>query len=121
MERAARREPIVVQDLRPVRDYCFVSDFADAAARACGLPPAAGVRVFNVGTMKGTSVADVAGMALAAMGCDLDISEVEVDRRPAASEIFHLVADNTRAKAELGWTPCVTMEQGLRSLLGLPA
>lgn len=56
--------------------------------------------------------------------CDwsnLGISELGVDRRPAASEIFRLVADNTRAKAELGWTPSVTMEQGLRSPPSLPA
>ena len=33
--------------------------------------------------------------------------------RPAASEVFELVCDASLAASLLGWTPCVTLDEGL--------
>src|ERR1700682_3385370 len=52
---ARRGQPVVLRDLKPIRDYCFVSDLAEAVAAACCVQ-GRGLEIFNVGTMVGTSV-----------------------------------------------------------------
>lgn len=120
VQMALRHQPIVVHDLRPVRDYCFITDFASAVVRACLLGSAPEVRVFNVGTMRGASVAEVAGHVLSALGLDLPVSAVPGDRRRGNSEILRLIADNTRGRSALGWSPGVALDQGLRLMLRDP-
>ena len=110
-------EPIVLRDLKPVRDYCFVTDVARAIARACALE-ARSLEVFNVGTMRGASVAEVARLLVEALGVDAPIEEAGERERPAASEIYELVADNRRARSLLRWQPEVALAEGLRRIAG---
>ena len=105
--------PVALRDLKPVRDYCFVTDVAEAIAAACGLEGAP-LEIFNLGTMRGESVARVAALALEALGVSCRIEE-NVDRdRPGNSEIYELVADNRRAREILRWQPAVALPEGLR-------
>lgn len=103
---------IRVRDLRPVRDYCYVNDLAAAVLRACCLE-GSGLRVFNIGSGKGTSVADFARLVVEAMGIDMPIEEDSTDSRPESSEIFELVADITAARDVLGWIPETDLLRGL--------
>ena len=103
---------VVVQDLRPVRDYCFVSDVARAVVLACS--SRGEHRVFNIGSMAGTSVATIADLLKAAAGTDARIIEDGSQRR--RSDVLQLVADNRRAKLALGWQPEVELAEGLRSV-----
>jgi UDP-glucose 4-epimerase len=103
---------IRVRDLRPVRDYCYVNDLAAAVLRACCLE-VSGLRVFNIGSGKGTSVADFARLAVEAMGIDMPIEENSKDSRPESSEIFELVADIAAARHVLGWIPETDLLRGL--------
>lgn len=112
--------PVTLQDLEPVRDYCFVDDFARAVVQAC-LWEHAGFEVVNIGTMRGTSVAQLAAMTLEALGIRAPVCENDSDCRPPGSEIYQLVADNRRAKELLGWEPKVTLEKGLRMTAGVLA
>ena len=110
-------EPIILGDLRPVRDYCYVTDVAQAVVQACCLNGQAGIRVFNIGTMEGTSVADVARMIAQGLQVDLPVLERAGCRRPGGSEIYRLIADNSRAVAGLSWVPKVSLSEGLRRVL----
>jgi nucleoside-diphosphate-sugar epimerase len=110
-------EPIALRDLTPVRDYCYVEDLAQAVIHACMLPRGTGIRIFNIGTMRGTSVAEVARKVLNAMGLNLPIVESTNDRRSGESEIYRLVADNSLALASLMWSPTVQLEDGLRKTI----
>lgn len=103
---------IRVRDLRPVRDYCYVNDLAAAVLRACCIE-VSGLRVFNIGSGKGTSVADFARLVVEAMGIDVPIEENSTDSRPESSEIFELVADITAARHVLGWIPETDLLRGL--------
>jgi nucleoside-diphosphate-sugar epimerase len=106
-------EPLALRDLAPVRDYCFVTDIARAIALACAIEPPS-LAVFNLGTMRGVSVQEVATLLARALGVGGPIRQA-VDRdRPASSEIRELIADNRRARDGLGWEPEVSLEQGLR-------
>jgi len=114
----ARCGTVRVQDLRPVRDYCYVGDLADAVLLACYMSTEK-LKIFNVGTGKGTSVADFAALVLRSMGSSLPVLEDRSHARPVQSEIFELVADNSRARNELGWDPKVNLEEGLRHVLAV--
>jgi nucleoside-diphosphate-sugar epimerase len=110
----ARRDvPVVLRDLRPVRDYCFVTDVAVAIARACAVQNRE-LDVFNIGTMQGTSVERVARLIFDALGMSGPIRDSGIRDRPGRSEINELIADNRRARELLGWEPTVPLEKGLR-------
>jgi nucleoside-diphosphate-sugar epimerase len=115
--RARRETRVVVHDLRPVRDYCHVDDVAAAVWRACAAPAAGAIRTYNVGTGRGTSVAELAAVVMAAASRTGPIVEGGPADRPAACDIPALVADVDRARSELGWTAETMLEAGLRQVL----
>ena len=85
-----------------VRDYVHVTDLADAHVRALkylldGKPSAA----FNLGTSNGYSVKDV--IETGRMVTGLEIPAKLGPRRPG--DAVSLVADSTKAKTELEWSP----------------
>ena len=110
---ARRGLPVVLRNLKPVRDYCFVTDVAEAVALACSVQRSE-LDIFNIGTMLGTSVQRVAALILEGLGVSCPIREDGDRDRPGKSEIYELIADNRRAREVLGWRPSVTLAEGLR-------
>ena len=104
-------EPIVVRDLRPVRDYCYVGDLARAVALACEADVPG---VLNIGSGTGVSVLELVQTVLAVGGFRGEVSALPGPERPPAADIDCLVANNRRAREVLGWMPEVTLETGLR-------
>jgi nucleoside-diphosphate-sugar epimerase len=107
-----------VRDLRPVRDYCYVGDLATAALQACCVPVEK-LQITNIGSGRGTSVAEFAQLVLRALGLNVPIVEDRLDLRPEQSEIFELVADITTAHDVLGWLPATSLLEGLRLTLAV--
>ena len=95
------------------RDYVYVGDVARAVfLAATGDIPAAervDARAFNVGTGVGTSVVDLARLLQAAAKSEAEI--VFAPRRPGEQQESFLNAD--KAKRFLGWTPQVSLAEGL--------
>jgi nucleoside-diphosphate-sugar epimerase len=114
----ARGGSVVLRDLRPVRDYCYVGDLAKAVLQATCLV-AEKLEILNIGTGKGTSVADFAALALRSMGTNLPVIEERAFARPGQSEIFELVADISKAQTALRWSPETDLESGLRRIFAL--
>ena len=46
-------------------------------------------------------------------GTDAEIVTDEARLRPTGSEVERLLCDNTRAREWAGWTPAVSLEEGL--------
>lgn len=107
---------ICLHDLRPVRDYCHVDDMAGAVLRAC-LPQDQQMRVVNIGSGKGTSVAEFAESVLKVLGLNLPVVE-DRSRSRKESEIFDLVADTTAAQNLLGWKAQISLCDGVRRAIG---
>lgn len=95
------------------RDYVYVGDVARAHVLAAALPviPAGKVddRAFNLGTQQETSVIELARVLKAAAKQD-----TKLDHAPArAGEQRRSVVSIEKAKIGLGWTPQVSLAEGL--------
>ncbi|MBS0360241.1 MAG: UDP-glucose 4-epimerase GalE [Proteobacteria bacterium] len=92
-----------------LRDYIHVSDLAAAHVAALDVDlPAGAFEAINVGTGEGRSVSQVVAAVGKAVGSPVPHSIG--DRR--AGDPPSLVADPTRARQVLGWTPrCSSLEQ----------
>ncbi|RMF81046.1 MAG: UDP-glucose 4-epimerase GalE [Chloroflexi bacterium] len=85
-----------------IRDYIHVIDLADAHILALeALMNGAGSRVYNLGNGRGYSNLEVLEVARQVTGRPIPV-EIGA-RRPG--DAAALVADNTRIKQELGWSP----------------
>jgi nucleoside-diphosphate-sugar epimerase len=112
MDQAHNGHSISLKDLRPVRDYCYISDVVDAVILSC-LAPIDGIHVCNIGTGEGNSVEQVARLAMSVFGRVMPITELGSGKRPAGSEIHYLVANTDRAHIALGWKSKISLRQGL--------
>ncbi|MEV0038908.1 GDP-mannose 4,6-dehydratase [Streptomyces sp. NPDC050804] len=111
---AAGSRIVTLGDLRPTRDFTFVSDTVRAFL-AVGTAPAAAVvgRTFNAGTGDEISIGDLVRLIGKVMDAELAVREDERRIRPADSEVMRLVADAGRLRAATGWAPEHDLESGL--------
>ncbi len=85
-----------------VRDYIHVTDLVEAHALAIDyLDHYDGAVVFNLGSAAGFSVKEVVATAERVIGRPIPVEKAS--RRPGDPPV--LVADSSRARAELGWRP----------------
>jgi NAD dependent epimerase/dehydratase len=102
--------------LWPRRDYTYVTDTAEAFVKAAEVPGIEG-QVFNAGAGVDYAIGELVQRAKALTGRDVAVLEDGTRVRPAASEVHRLLADAGRARDQLGWSPVVTMEEGLQKTL----
>ncbi|KAJ5894222.1 UDP-glucose-4-epimerase [Penicillium taxi] len=97
-----------------IRDYIHILDLADGHLKALNYLRAnnPGVRAWNLGTGKGSTVYEMIKAFSAAVGRDLPY-EVAPRR---AGDVLNLTANANRAIKELGWTPTHTLEQACEDL-----
>lgn len=108
------RPPMVFEDGRQRRDFVHVRDVARACRLALESPNTAG-EVFNIGSGRSRSIADI-GIALAnAMGRS-DITP-HVTGKFRAGDIRHCFADITKARDSFGFSPQVDFDEGLAELV----
>jgi dTDP-glucose 4,6-dehydratase len=51
------------------------------------------------------------------MGREITIAADEQRLRPATSEVMHLLSDNRKAASLIGWSPRVSLDDGLRATI----
>ncbi len=92
------------------RDFTFVADAAKATADAAvrGVPG----RVYNIGGGSRVSLREVFDLLARVSG-----RQVTIDHHPPQKgDMRDTYADTTRARADLGFAPSVTLEEGLRAM-----
>ena len=101
-------DPCLVNgDGEQTRDYVYASDVADAVARAVASPDVTGVA--NIGTGAETTVNELY-LRLARL---TGVSRAAEHGPARPGEQRRSVLDATRAKALLGWTATVSLDEGL--------
>jgi UDP-glucose 4-epimerase len=113
LHQAQNDDCIQLRDLKPIRDYCYVDDLAQAIVLSC-VAKLEGRCVINIGTGIGTSVGELAQLVLKVRGLDLPIRECNHEKRPATAEIFRLVADTSLARKVLGWSSQIPLALGIQ-------
>jgi UDP-glucose 4-epimerase len=107
---AMRKQPVTVYgDGRQTRDFTFVSDAVGGtlAASARGTPGG----VYNIGGGSRVELLDVFELIGRITGRPLRLEMMA----PQAGDMRDTYADTARARADLGFAPAVTLEQGLRA------
>jgi GDPmannose 4,6-dehydratase len=113
ISRGSQRE-LRLGDLDARRDWGFAGDYVDAMWR---MLQADAPDDFVVGTGETHTVRELCELAFDAVGLDYRDHVVSdpAFRRPAESAL--MVADASRARERLGWTPTVTFEQLVRRMV----
>jgi nucleoside-diphosphate-sugar epimerase len=101
---------VVVKDLAPRRDYIYIDDVVSAALAIADQP---GGAVFNAGSGKSHSVAEIIAAVFRATGVSKPVRTSQETRH---NEVMDVVADCRRLKA-LGWRPEVSLENGVRMVV----
>lgn len=99
--------------LTPTRDMNYVSNTVDGFLKAAEAPEALG-RTFNLGSGREISIWDLAHSIAGIIGTEINVDSTDERMRPEKSEVQRLLADSSLAADTLGWTPTVTLEEGLR-------
>jgi UDP-glucose 4-epimerase len=98
-------------DGRQLRDYVHVDDVT-AALVAMGTSPVADGRTYNVGSGVGTSLVDAAKTIVEICGRGR-VEHVAWPELAARVETGDFVADISKIRQELGWTPSTPLREGL--------
>ena len=99
-------------DLRPVRDFNYVSDTADGFIAAATSSCHQG-ETFNLATGRGVSIAETVEIIGSLMAKKINILHEEDRQRPQDSEVMRLIGNADKAKSQLNWQPQHSLEQGL--------
>ena len=110
--RSADDGVISVEDLRPKRDYLYVDDAVDLLillrrARARG--------IYNAGSGVSTSVRELAEIIMEIVGTSKPILS---RNRARPNEVLDIVADISKARADVGWFPRIALRTGLERTVG---
>jgi UDP-glucose 4-epimerase len=106
---------IEVNDLEPVRDYCFARDAAAALAQAC-LQRCDDLKTLNLCTGVATDVASVVDALGSAMGVRLQARE-RIGQKRGEAEIYRLVGDPRAVREAFDWEPHFSLEAGFAEML----
>lgn len=104
---------IKLGSLHPTRDLNYVQDTCRGFLALADCDQAVGKTV-NIGSGREISVGDLAGMIIRLMGAEVEIVTDGQRTRPKESEVERLLCDNRLIQKLTGWTPAVSLEEGLR-------
>lgn len=102
---------IKVKDLSPKRDYIYVDDVANIIFRIIETGKQG---IFNAGTGKSYSVKELIDVIQKVAGTTWPIESENVTR---SNEISDTVADISKAKKELSWTPIDDLFSGISKMM----
>jgi dTDP-glucose 4,6-dehydratase len=116
ISQALTRDEIYLGDLTPTRDFTYVADTADGFVRAALADDVVGETI-NLGNDREISIGELARLIIQLIGRPVELKTDSARLRPSASEVRRLHADNRKAKAELGWSPRTSFENGLQQTI----
>jgi nucleoside-diphosphate-sugar epimerase len=91
-------------------DYLYLTDAAEAVCRAVLSPRATGI--YNLGSGETRPLRAIVERIRDLIDPRLPLGFGEIPYRP--DQVMHLQADIARLQEDLGWSPCVALEEGLR-------
>ena len=105
---------ISLGDIRPTRDFSYVSDTVNGFVAALNSDNGIG-EVVNLGSGYETSIAEVIKLIAAILNVPINIEVEELRKRPEKSEVTRLLANNQKARNIFDWAPEFEGLDGLKS------
>jgi len=109
----AGRDVLELGSLDPKRDFTYVEDTAEGFIAAATRDEALGQTV-QLGYGESIRVGDLAQTLCALVRPSARVVSVPERTRPENSEVMNLLSLNDRARDLLGWSPTVSLSEGLR-------
>ncbi len=103
---------IQVHSLKPKRDFLHVEDFAAAISQILTNNHLTGV--YNVGSGQSFSVEEIIQFFSQILNKKIEYSENNVER---PHEVLDVIADISKIETDTGWSPNLSMKEGLSKLL----
>lgn len=110
---ASGQRVIKVGDLTPTRDFNYVTDTCRGFIEIARSPLTVGEEV-NIATGTEVTMQQTLDTIARLMEADITWERDPARIRPSKSEVFRLCGDNSKIKSLTGWTPQITLEEGLR-------
>jgi NAD dependent epimerase/dehydratase len=105
-------QPVKLGNLHPTRDLNYVANTVEGFLLAATAPTAVG-QTINLGSGREISIGDLVQLIAKLMGKEVRVQQDANRLRPVDSEVERLLASNNLAGQLLGWTPSVSLEDGL--------
>ena len=103
----------IFEDGEITRDFVLVDDVVNAFAMM-GTVADMPMDILDIGSGEAATILDVSAVLLNLLGEPADKLTITGQFRPG--DIRYALADTSRAKAQLGWEPKVTLREGLERL-----
>lgn len=113
ISQALTQPEITVGNTKPTRDFTYVSDTVDGFLCLAASDATIGQEI-NLGTGAEISIGDLVGRINTIIGRDLPIRIQDERVRPGSSEVNRLLSKNSKARELAGWSPRVTLDEGIR-------
>lgn len=113
---ASGEKEIKVGDLTPTRDFNYVADTAAGFIALAMCREAIGKEI-NIATGREVSMADTLQTIARLMDADVRWVTDHQRLRPAGSEVFRLLGDNSLITSMTDWRPRNSLEEGLRKTI----
>jgi dTDP-glucose 4,6-dehydratase len=107
------RHTIHLGSLRPTRDFSYVRDTVGGFIAALESDEGLG-EVINLGSGFEISIGDTLSLIAELMQVEVQVEEENERLRPAGSEVYRLLADNSKAKRLFNWEPRYAQLEGFR-------
>jgi UDP-glucose 4-epimerase len=108
----SRSGELRIGSLEPKRDFTYVTDTVSGFL-AAGKRPGIEGEMIQLGTGSTHSIGEIVELARRLTGFEADVITESERVRPERSEVMVLLSDPARAGELLGWTPVVSLEDGL--------
>lgn len=100
--------PVIYGDGEQRRDFIFAGDVADSLIKASEVK---GFEIFNVGYGKNYSLNELVDKLNKMLGKDIRPKYIPM---PVKNYVMETLADTTKMRSKLGFTPKVTLDEGLQ-------
>jgi dTDP-glucose 4,6-dehydratase len=110
------QEQIKLGALHPRRDFTFVTDTAAGFMAAAASEATIG-ETLNLGSGRDISIGDLFKLIHTLVGRDVVLDTEAARERPPDSEVQQLLADASKAKALVDWSPAVSLAEGLQATI----
>jgi len=113
ISQALVKKKVLLGSTTPTRDLNFVSDTVEGFIKIAESENSIGEEI-NIGSGFEISISDLAEKIVCLVGKEVKLIKDEKRVRPEKSEVERLLADNSKARKLLGWSPRVSLDAGLK-------